>query len=360
MHPPLRRDAWTRFAAVLSHYPRLSLAVKTAVAAAVAWTVVRALPAEVAEEYPYYAPLGAVIAVSTTVASSVRDSLQGVLAIALGAAVAWGASAVLPVNVATLAVVIAISTLIGGWRPVGAMASFVPTAALFVLIIGVADTSQFVLAYAGLVTLGAAVGIGANLLFPPLPLNQTQSTVSRLQDTLADQLDSLAEGLLSEEPLEPDDWQARRWDIETLSADTHAMVQQATEARRGNWRASRWRDQADRQYHQARTLEDLAYLVEEATSLVISEEAADEHVGAGTPLRPRVAHTFQSMAELLRGIDGGGVDPEQFQATKDVLGKLVEEVRDTRARTGADLFAIASLILTLRRALASLSLRAEA
>jgi hypothetical protein len=40
-----------------------------------------------------------------------------------------------------------------------------------------------------------------------------------------------------------------------------------------------------------------------------------------------------------------------------VLSKLVEEVRDTRARTGDDLFAVSSLVLTLRRAMASLSPR---
>ena len=65
----------------------MGLAVKAALAAALAWHVAGLLPLAPAEQYPYYAPLGAVIATSTTLSGSVRGSVQSVAAIALGAAV---------------------------------------------------------------------------------------------------------------------------------------------------------------------------------------------------------------------------------------------------------------------------------
>ncbi len=62
---------------------------KAAVAAGLAWVLVLPLGG-VADAYPYYAPLGAVIAVSSTVAGSLRSSLQAVVSIAIGAAIAVG------------------------------------------------------------------------------------------------------------------------------------------------------------------------------------------------------------------------------------------------------------------------------
>ena len=69
---------------------QLLLAVKAAVAAALSWLLAMPLGG-IADDYPYYAPLGAVLAVTWTVAGSVRESLQGLAAIAVGAAIAFGA-----------------------------------------------------------------------------------------------------------------------------------------------------------------------------------------------------------------------------------------------------------------------------
>src|SRR5690625_37272 len=73
------REQWRR-------HPRMALAIRAAVAAAVAWVVVSVLPGELADDYPYYAPFGAVIATTFTLAGSVRESLQSVGAIAVNAA----------------------------------------------------------------------------------------------------------------------------------------------------------------------------------------------------------------------------------------------------------------------------------
>jgi len=67
----------------------VAMGVRAAVAAVLAWTVGAALGG-IADDYLYYAPFGAVVAVSTTVLSSVRTSAEIFLAIALGAVVGIG------------------------------------------------------------------------------------------------------------------------------------------------------------------------------------------------------------------------------------------------------------------------------
>jgi hypothetical protein len=342
----------------LARRPRVAMSVKTALAAAIAWLVVQPLPG-VADTYPYYAPLGAVVAISTTVVGSFRQSAQSLLAILLGAGVAFVVDLVLDRGVATLALVVAAGTLLAGWRAVGAMASWVPISGLFVLILGQNAPGRYVLAYAGLTALGTLVGIGVNLLFPSLPLTPAQITLRKLRATLADQLEDLAEGLLREEPLSSEEWVDRRRDLQPMVGQARDLVQLATEGRRGNWRARRWQVQADRQYEEARALEHLAFLVEEVTAIVVHHEAEGDHVAPGTPVLPRTAHALQAVAEVLRSLDGHGADTELFENARAALAALAEETRETRAGTGQDLFAVGGLVVTLRRALRSLEERAD-
>ena len=197
----------------LARRPRVAMSVKTAVAAAIAWMVVQPMPG-VADSYPYYAPLGAVVAISTAAVGSFRQSAQSLLAILLGAGVALVVDLVLDMGVATLALVVAAGTLLAGWRAVGAMASWVPISGLFVLILGQNAPGRYVVAYVGLTALGTLVGIGVNLLFPSLPLTPAQITLRKLRATLADQLEDLAGGLLREEPLSAEEWADRRGDLQ--------------------------------------------------------------------------------------------------------------------------------------------------
>jgi uncharacterized membrane protein YgaE (UPF0421/DUF939 family) len=340
--------------AVYQH-PRIALAVKAALATALAWTLVQPLGGAAAQ-YPYYAPLGAVIAVGTTIAGSVRDSLQGLLAIVLGAgvAVAIGISG-LP-GIAAVGIVVAVGTLMGGWRRTGRKSDWVPLTALFVLIIGNPDPVEYAVAYLGLTTLGALVGIGVNLALPPLPLAPGRSSVVRLRDELADQLDDLADGLLQETPPDHAGWAQRRRNIRALTGEMQVLVLEATQAMRGNWRARRWQQEADRQYQQARALEQLALLVDQMTGFVTDRERADhDEVPLGPVLRPYAAHAFQDAAELLRWSDGPEPDADAVREMEAALARLVEEVRAVRARTGGDLFGAGAVVMTLRLVLDALA-----
>src|SRR5690606_29756051 len=72
----------TRLKALLVH-PRLLLSVKTAVAVGIAWVVAPLVPG-VADDYPYYAPLGALISMSPTLMSSVRRGAETLAGLAIG------------------------------------------------------------------------------------------------------------------------------------------------------------------------------------------------------------------------------------------------------------------------------------
>ncbi|HET8560413.1 MAG TPA: FUSC family protein [Marmoricola sp.] len=340
---------------VVAQHPQVVLAVKVAVAVGLAWLVVQALPG-FAQQYPYYAPLGALIAVSGTVAGSLRESAQAIVAILLGAPIAWLVDLAFPTNVATLAAVVALATLASRWSWLGTKAGWAPVAALFVMLVGGNQPGTYVAAYLGLTSLGAVIGFAVDLAFPALPLNATQCVVTRLRETLADQLDDLAEGLLREQPLTLEEWNDRQREISPLASQMRRMVDHTDEARRGNWRAARWRGEAQRQHLQAQAMEELAAQVRDMTGVVTREERAElDAVALGPAVRPYAAHTLEAMADTLRSVQGSTADPELLHRADEALRRLVVEIRSDRSRTGDDMFGAGELVMTLRRALAALA-----
>lgn len=349
----------TGWRATLNARPQLALAVKAAIAAALAWLFVLPLGG-VADDYPYYAPLGAVVAVTSTFASSLRSALQAIAAIAAGATLAATAQAVELPQVAALAAVVGLGTLIGGWPKLGEMASWVPISALFVLIIGGDDPSYYVAAYLGLTAIGAAAGVAVNGAFPPLPLTTNSLTLRRLRAVLADQLDDLADGLRQPEPPGSDEWQGRRWTLAPHIAEMNRLAQQVAEARRANWRERRWRETADRQRQHALTLGRLGGLVEQLVAIVVERERADVAEEAlGPILRPVTAGALEATAAVLRARPE---DPE-WQDAYATLSVRIQELQDaTRAAWRdhqEDRFTAAAIIVDLERAAHSLLETAE-
>lgn len=334
---------------------QLALAAKAAVAAALAWLAVRQLNG-VADEYPYYAPLGAVIAVTSTVAGSVRETLQGLASILVGAALVLGVQQLgLPV-VVDLAIVVALGTLVSGWRHFGTMASWVPITALFVLIIGRSEPVDYAIAYLGLVGLGALVGIALNVLLPPLPLNPMADSIGRLRGLLASQLDDLAEGLGRDEPPSKEDWAARHRSVRPTTEELQRVVGHATDARRANWRAKRWSEVAEQRYQQARALQQVAFLIEDMTALVVDQERAErENVALGPTLRPCAARSLAATAELLRSVEGQTGDPDRLREADEAVNELARAIRDERHRSSSDMFAAGTIVAGVRRTMSSLA-----
>jgi uncharacterized membrane protein YgaE (UPF0421/DUF939 family) len=330
------------------------LSVKAAVAAALAWLLVQPLWG-VADDYPYYAPLGAVIAVTTTVAGSVRESVQSVAAIFVGACLALtGLSTELPI-VVDLAVVVGVGTAISAWSRFGDKAAWVPISGLFVLIIGRNDPIDFVAAYLGLTALGACVGVALNVLMPPLALTPMADSVKRLRSVLADQLEELADGLLRDSPPTADEWGKRQRSIRPTTEQMQRVVGHATDGRRANWRAKRWDETAEQRYQQARALQQVAFLIEDITSLVVEHERAEkETVALGPSLRPYAARALGTLADVLCSVEGETADADALRRADRAVVALAEAIRDARTRSSSDLFAAGTIVTGTRRALASL------
>jgi uncharacterized membrane protein YgaE (UPF0421/DUF939 family) len=338
----------------VNRHPHLVRAFRTAVAATVAWLLVIPIPGP-ADRYPYYAPLGAVVAVSTTVAGSIRGSVQGVVALMIGAALALVVEPVVPWEVLALAIVVGVGSLIGGWHRLGSMASWVPISAMFVLIVGRSDPRQYVTAYLGLTALGAVVGVIANLVFAPLPLSRTGAEVSKVRATLAEQLRDLAEGLRHDDPLTREEWAERHHALMPVTRQMSSMVAEASEARRANWRASHWRQTADQQYERARALEQLAFLIEDVTELLATSEVAGiQHIALGPQLRPPTADVLDTLADLLADGDSPLSEPDHLRRIDRALARLVDATRERREATDDDLFSAGSLVMAVRRAVASM------
>lgn len=343
-------------------HPRWSMALKASVAAAIAWYVGVLAPAPLSE-YPYYAPLGAVIATSTTVARSVRETGQTVAAILLGVLVARLADAFLPPAAPSIALVVGIATVAAGWRLFGEMGAYVTTTALFVLVIGSANPEAFVGAYAGLVTAGALVGLAVNLAFPPLPLTPSDNALDGLRDTLADQLDALADGLRGDRPPTSHEWDERRYAVGPVLEKARAAVAYAAEASRGNWHARRYSAWSVAQARRSKMLENHATLVDHLTELLTETETRDVRDPAlGPDLRPPAADALAEYAQALRALEAStdATLPDPPTALREAVDRLRREVREQRSRREGDLLAAGALVLALDRAVRAVSVDAEA
>lgn len=292
---------------------------KTAIAAGLAWVVVQPLGGFVAD-YPYYAPLGVVVATSTSIVGSVRTAIQAVVAIFAGALLAV-VTEVLPVpGAVAIAIGIGLGMIVSAAPLFGTMGSWVPFATLFVLIIGGHHPWRYAFAYGGLTGLGAALGIALNAAFPQLPLMPAVLAQHRLRTQLADQLKLLADGLQAEDILSPDDWAELRLALAPQERRVEELVQAASESRRANWRASRWSEAADQREQQARALQRLTGCVDHIIALVGDTESsvhADEEIAA--MLRERLGAALRAVAHMLVTVRGDLDQPRDPAAVASVV-----------------------------------------
>lgn len=344
--PGAVRRTWAR-------HPRVALAARTALAAALAWVVAGLLPAPAAD-YPYYAPMGAVVATSLTLAGSVRESLQAVAAITLGGLVATVADAVgTPSNPLVIALAVAAGVAVAGWRRLGAMGSWVPTAALFTLVVGQGE-AYYLGSYAGLVLLGAMIGVAVTLAAPALPLAPAQEALDRVRQALAGQLTDVAEALDRDRPPRPEEWQARRRDLEPEVLAMRSAVAEAEEAVRGNRRARHYGTALRTIRRQRVAYGRVVTLLEDLVDLLVSQERADlDQVALGPDLRPLAAQTLRRLAEALSSVTGASADAEAVRSARESLAVLIEAAdRHRRSdQPGGGILAANGFIFIVGRAL---------
>ncbi len=334
---------------------RLPRALKAALAATLAWLVVQPLGGP-ADQYAYYAPLGAVIAVSVTVADSASAAAQGVAAILLGAALAVLAVELVPGTLAGLAAVVLLGTVLAGWWRLGDMGSWVPIAALFVLTVGSSGLVDYLVGYVVLTGLGTLVGVAVSAVLPPMPLVPGDREIAAARSRLAGQLDALADGLRSEPPLGPREWSERHHDVRPQTRAMDRLVIRAAQARRGNWRARRRDGWADRQVEHARALARLSFVVDDLAAMLTSMEQRERGSTAlGPRLRRPAAEALEAAAAMLRdGAEAGGApSPSSVERACDAVEELARLVGESIRDLDDEAFTAAGVVTGLRRLVAS-------
>ena len=332
-------------------HPRWLLAVKTAVAAALAWLCVQPFGGFI-NDYPYYAPLGAVVAMSTTVVDSVRASWQAAVAVCLGGFISLGVQVLSLPAPAAIGLAVLVATLLAGAALLGpllgSMGGWVPTAALFALVLGSEHPLDYVAAYAGLLAFGALVAVLVNMAVPQVPITPAARAAERLRGEVADQLDDLADGLAAQAWLTTEQWEERSRALVGHSRHVDDLIGQLREGQRANWRSTRWANEAERQYRLAHALVRLSDCVDDVVELVGDERtsvhADDAH---SARLRAGLAQAMTAVAELLRGSEPG--DAEESEQARVAVGRVRELLARTPDEAGPHLAATA-ITVNLQRA----------
>ena len=225
---------------------RLLHVAKTAAAATLAWYAGHLVPGE-ANADAYYAPLGALVASVPTVSGSVRSSIQVVVGVLLGvlaslALVTLGTPVALAVPVA-----VGVGTLLAGIPVFGAGRDYIPIAALFVFVVGGANPDGFSIGYVVQMAVGAAIGVGLNLIVPPATgRRQAAESMSAVETTVADTIRRATElpgGDSPEEELQ--EWRASLVRLDAQLADAKTLVGEVQENLRGNARRLRAKFDSD-------------------------------------------------------------------------------------------------------------------
>lgn len=346
---------------------RMQLAVKGAIAAAVAWllaeAVTRALHGDGLDSYIYYAPFGAVVTTDVTIAGSLRIARQSALALALGALLGLGVDHAVEPSAVSLALVVAAGVLLGGLPWLGGQRGLVPIAALFVLVIGSAtDAEAYATGYVALTALGAACGVVVNMLFPTVPFRQQQEAMQLLKARLSAQLVELAEGLRQQPPPAREGWLGRRHNTTATLEQTREAVRELLEAQRGNLlEASRHRIRVERQAEILAALERVAFLVEDL--LVVLAQTHREDLPP-SPLDPElagvVAAALEELAALVRVFDQDvSVDDDRVRDVEACMSRLTQEFGRRRDLAASDVALLGAVVANLRRATAAVHPEAE-
>ncbi|GAB3468483.1 aromatic acid exporter family protein [Kineococcus endophyticus] len=336
----------------------MGLAARTALAATLAWLIALALPWEIAQTYPYFAPLGAVVGSYSTVRSSVRNSARAVAAIVCGALVSLVVAELLGRDLLVVPLVVFLATLLAGWRLFADQGSWVLTVGLFVLVVGVQHPVQYAVGYTVLTLLGGCVAVAVNTVLPSLPLAQSQDAVQRLATTLADQLEDLAEGLRRDDPPGPQEWAERLRSVAPVRESLRRSREETEESVAGNVRALRHVETVRQQHVTGVALENLAVRVEELTELLVeSLTPRDAEVALPAGLRWPTADVLGALAAVLRERED---DDATRTALRTALQRLSAAESTAKFSTERDRQSAGAVVTALRRCLGALDVRTPA
>ncbi|GAA1209081.1 FUSC family protein [Rhodoglobus aureus] len=356
---PVKKTAW-RIKSEITR-ARVLQAAKLALAVGIAWTIAPYLPG-VADNYPYYAPLGAIVSMYPTLMGSMKNALQtlGSLVVAIvlaGAVIIFSSPSVLTMSLAVGAGALIAAT---GWF--GANREYIPVTVLFVLIIGGPDADSYSIGYLEQVSLGIVVGLLVNvLIFPALSQNAVDQQLANFRRVLSDHLAEISEALADSWPPERDGWATAKDTLVSVSGEVREAVLLADESRKANPRARRYRRDLRADYEDLAALENVTFHVRDITDVL---------TGAvwGTPikvelrpeLRPTLSQALAAVSTVLSEWGSAEKREDPLAAATDALASLTAELdarKDTATATAMG--ASAAISMDIARILAALSSRVE-
>jgi uncharacterized membrane protein YccC len=247
---------------------RLLLVAKTALAVAVAWLVAPHMPG-VVNDYPYYAPLGALISMYPTLMGSVRSGLQTIFGLAAGIGLATLVIVTVGPNWWSIPVVVGLAVLVSGTGWFGAGREYVSMAALFVLIIGGQNAEDYSLGYLVQMAVGVTIGLLVNVLVAPAPLTaQAAARVDAFRTQLSAHLHDIGDAISASWPPERDHWAEDSVSLADTTREIRGALAEADDSRRGNPRARFARDQPRDVWAEMDALDTIAHHIRDISGTI--------------------------------------------------------------------------------------------
>jgi uncharacterized membrane protein YgaE (UPF0421/DUF939 family) len=343
-------------------HPRVLLALKTALAVGIAWSIAPHLPG-VAEDYPYYGPLGALISMHPTLMRSITTGLRTLAGLAIGMLLAAIIIVFFEPNVVTISLIVGAGVLVAGAKWLGTGSDTVPTAVLFVLIIGGPNADAYSIGYLTQMTAGVIIGVAVNMLiFPPLTINNATKQLEGFRGTLATQLDDMALALRESWPPEHEDWASRGTQLATITDDVRAALQAASDSRRVNPRSRLKRNQHDltRDYNDLAAFERITFHVQDITDVLANAVWGHAvRIELDPEVRGALSDALGAIATTLRNWDNL-VDSDALDTARSVLETVGEGAQKLGEKSGSGMNPASVLALDLSRILAVIAARKTA
>lgn len=337
---------------------RLMMAAKTALAVGIAWPVGHAMPWNV-DDFPYYAPLGALISVYPSLMSSAESAAQSLAGLAFGLVLALAVVITVGPTWWSISLVVGVGVLFTGTGWFGVGRDYVPMAALLVLIIGGSNAEDYSLGYLVQMLAGVVIGLTVNFVIaPPTGATNARAQIDHLRERLAQQLRDIGEALAESWPPEQQTWAENTADLMALAGETRESLTIADDGRKANPRALILRTRLRGDYLHLDRLVRLAHQTREISEMLASavwrgnsSMRLDASLAAPISVACKaVAAAIEQQNNVLQRDDTGQAHGAVADAASAVR-HLVEAVNDRNLQSGQTTGPAVMVTMHLRRML---------
>lgn len=272
------------------------LVTKAATATVIAWVVAERV---MGSATPFYAPLAALLVVDKTIVRSLGQSVQRILGVGLGMALAWLVGSTLGLTWWSMGLVVLAALVISRWRRLGDHGIQVPSMALLSLLTAGGTDTDFTALTLLETLMGGVVGVVVNLvILPPLHVKGPTERIIDYARRVRALLDDVADGLGGD------------WDAAVVAG---------------------WRDRTNTLHDEAPDILELIELGRESQQLnprarlLTDDPAWDGYVETVDGLRQAMWHVNGLARTLRDNLD----DPDRgARPSHDFLGGIAEVLRE--------------------------------